>query len=213
VRSPGDHAPDGRTEKVLLYCCGRSSAYHRFGQSSPSAALFSYASKLNELRPEVATQVITQFPELAKLINSALREYKGILDEVISSDDASLSQVYEIINKDMDHAAASRSEYIEFAERVRLDCSKCLDNPDLTPEQQKEILDREIEILQMVDKKETESRKQEQDDVRIADKKDSEKRMFNWKVIGTASLLVLTTVGLGTAVLGGKFDIKLPIKK
>lgn len=175
--------------------------------------LFSYASKLNELRPEVAAQVITQFPELSKLIQSALMEYKGILDAVISSDDASLSQVYEIISKDMDHAAASRSEYIQFAEKVRSDCSKCLDNPNLTPDQQKDILDRELEILRMVDQKETESRKQEQDDVQLADKKDSEKRGFNWKVIGTASTLVLAAVGIGTAVLGGKFDIKLPVKK
>lgn len=175
--------------------------------------LFSYASKLNELRPEVAAQVITQFPELAKLVQSALTEYKGILDAVISSDDASLSQVYEIISKDMDHAAASRSEYIEFAEKVRSDCSKCLDNPNLTPDQQKDILDRELEILRMVDQKETESRKQEQDDVQLADKKDSEKRVFNWRVIGTASTLVLAAVGIGTAVLGGKFDIKLPVKK
>lgn len=32
--------------------------------------VLSYASKLNELRPEVAQQVIAQFPELAKLIQS-----------------------------------------------------------------------------------------------------------------------------------------------
>ncbi|MCX4373160.1 MAG: hypothetical protein OSJ58_15335 [Dysosmobacter sp.] len=175
--------------------------------------LFSYASKLNELRPEVATKVIAQFPELVKLIQSALAEYRGILDTVVASDDTSLTQVYDIINKDMDHAAASRSEYIDFADKVRSDCSKCLDNPDLTPEQQQEILDREIEILRMVDKKETESRTQEQEDVQLADKKDSEKRMFNWKVIGTASTLVLAAIGIGTAMLGGKFDVKLPIKK
>ena len=65
----------------------------------------------------------------------------------------------------------------------------------------------------MVDKKETESRTQEQEDVQLADKKDSEKRMFNWKVIGTASTLVLAAIGIGTAMLGGKFDVKLPIKK
>ena len=175
--------------------------------------LFSYASKLYELRPEVATKVIAQFPELVKLIQSALAEYRGILDTVVTSDDASLTQVYDIINKDMDHASASRSEYISFADKVRSDCSKCLDNPDLTPEQQQEILDREIEILRMVDKKETESRTQEQEDVQLADKKDSEKRMFNWKVIGTASTLVLAAIGIGTAMLGGKFDVKLPIKK
>lgn len=175
--------------------------------------LLSYTSKLNELRPEVATQVIAQFPELVNHIQSALIEYKDILDTVVTSDDASLTQMYDLITKDMDHAAASRSEYISFADQVRSDCSKCLDNPDLTHEQRQEILDREIEILKMVDKKETESRNQEQEDVHLADKKDSEKRMFNWKVIGTASALVLTALTFGTAMLGGKFDIKLPVKK
>jgi len=38
---------------------------------------------------------------------------------------------------------------------------KCLDNPDMTPEQRQEIIDREIEIMKMVDQKDTEARQQE----------------------------------------------------
>ena len=38
--------------------------------------VISYASKLNELRPEVATQVLAQYPELAKLIQSSMVEYR-----------------------------------------------------------------------------------------------------------------------------------------
>lgn len=172
----------------------------------------SYASKLNELRPEVATQVIAQFPELAALIRSSLTEYKGILDCIVSSDDSSLNQVYEIINKDMEHAAASRSDFIEFADKVRSDYSRCLDNPNLTHEEQKVLLESEMEILRMVSQKETESRYQEREDVLLADKKDNEKRMFSWKTIGTASTLLLLAVGIGSAMLGGKIDFKLPIK-
>lgn len=173
----------------------------------------SYASKLNELRPEVAAQVIAQFPELASLIESTLAEYKGMLDAVISSDDSSVSQVYGILNKEMDNAAASRSEYISFAEKVHADCSKCLDNPNMTPEQRREILDREMEILRMIDKKDTEIRAEEREVSQTADTKDSEKRVFNWKLIATASTVILAAVGVGTAMLGGKFDIKLPSKK
>ena len=173
----------------------------------------SYASKLNELRPEVASQVIAQYPELANLIKATLTEYKGMLDSVISSDDSSVNQVYGILNKEMDNAATSRAEYISFAEKVHADCSKCLDNPDMTPEQQREILDREIEILRMVDKKDTEIRTEEQEVSQTADDKDSEKRQFNWKLIAAASTVLLTALGIGTAILGGKFDIKLPTKK
>lgn len=175
--------------------------------------MISYASKLSELHPEVATQVLAQFPELAKLIQSSMVEYKDILEKIVASDDESTNQVYGILNKELDRADESRKEYIKFADKVRSDLSKCLDNPDLTPEQQKEIREQEMEILRMVDKKDSEIRKQEMETAQMADKKDSEKKAFNWKVLGTASFVVLTAVGIGTAALGGNFNIKLPKPK
>lgn len=175
--------------------------------------VISYASKLSELSPEVAAQVIAQFPELAKLIQSSMVEYKDILEKIVASDDESTNQVYGILNKEIDEADESRKEYIEFADKVRSDLSKCLDNPDLTPEQQKEIRDQEMEVLRMVDKKDSEIREQETEAAHMADKKDSEKKAFNWKVVGTASFVVLTAIGIGTAALGGNFNIKLPKAK
>lgn len=174
--------------------------------------VLSYASKLNELRPEVAQQVIAQFPELVKLIQSAMVEYKDILEKIVASDDESTNQVYGIINKEVDSASDSRKEFIEYADKVRDDLSKCLDNPNLTPEQQKDILDRQMEIFHAVDKKDTEIREHEMEMARIADKKDTEKKEFNWKILGAASFVVLTAVGIGTAALDGKFDFKLPKK-
>ena len=167
--------------------------------------VLSYASKLNELRPEVAQQVIAQFPELAKLIHSTMVEYKEILEKIVASDDESTNQVYDIINKEVDSASDSRKEFIEYADKVRADLSKCL-------EQQKGILDRQMEIFHAVDKKDTEIREHEMEMARMADKKDTEKKEFNWKVLGAASFVVLTVVGIGTAALGGKFDFKLPKK-
>ena len=46
----------------------------------------------------------------------------------------------------------------------------------------------------------------------MAEKKDSEKKAFNWKVIGAASFAVLTVIGMGVSALGGNFNIKLPKK-
>lgn len=173
----------------------------------------SYASKLNELRPEVAQQVLAQFFELAKLIQATMVEYKDILEKIVASDNESTNQVYAILNKEIDAASESRREFIEYADKVRADLSKCLDNPDLTPELQKDILDRQIEIFRAVDKKDTEIREQEIESARIADKKDTEKKEFNWKIIGAASFVLLTAVGIGSAALGGGFDIKLPKKQ
>ena len=90
--------------------------------------------------------------------------------------------------------------------------SKCLDNPNLNPEERKDIIEREMEILRMVDQKDSEIRDKEMEVVHLADKKDSEKRSFNWKFFGGASFVVLTAVGIGSAALGGNFNFKLPKK-
>lgn len=172
--------------------------------------VLSYASKLSELRPEVATQVIAQFPEFVNLIKSSMSEYRGILENIIKSDDESINQVYGIYNKALDSDNDSRKEYIEFADRVRSDLSRCLDKPNLTPEEQKSIIEQEIEIFRMVDKKDSEIREEEMKTVSMADRKDTEKREFNWKVIGGASFVALTFVTVGAAALGGKVDFKLP---
>lgn len=174
--------------------------------------VLSYASKLNELRPEVAQQVLVQYPELVKLIQSSMVEYNKTLEKIIASDDDSTNQVYGILNKEIENSHDSRKEYIEFADKVRSDLSKCLDNPNLTLEQHKEIIDREMEILHMVDKKDAEIREQEIDTAQMADKKDSEKKGFNWKTLSTASLVVIAASVIGSAALGVKFDIKLPKK-
>lgn len=174
--------------------------------------VLSYAWKLNELRPEVAQQVIALFPELTNLIQSTMVEYKDILKKIVTSDDKSTNQVYDILSKEIDSASDSRKEFIEYADKVRADLSKCLDNPDLTLEQQKDILDRQMEIFYAVDKKDTEIREQEMEVACMVDKKDTEKKEFNWKVISAASFVVLTAVGIGTAALGGKLDFKLPKK-
>ena len=171
--------------------------------------ILSYASKLNELRPEVAQQVLAQFPELAKLIQATMVEYQGILEKIVASDDESTKQDYAILNKEIDAASESRREFIEYADKVRADLSKCLDNPNLTPEQQKDVIDRQMEIFHAVDKKDTEIREQEMKSACMADKKDTEKKEFNWKIISAASFVLMTAVGIGTAALGGKFDIKL----
>lgn len=175
--------------------------------------VISYASKLNELRPEVATQVLAQYPELAKLIQSSMVEYRDMLGKVLESDNESTSQVYAILNQELEGASESRKQYIEFADKVRSDLSKCLDQPNLTPEERKEILKQEMEIFRMVDSKDKEIREQEENAVHTAEKKDTEKKGFNWKLVCAASAVVITAVGIGASALGGNFDIKLPKKQ
>lgn len=44
----------------------------------------------------------------------------------------------------------------DFIESVRSDYSKCLDNPEMTPEIRMEILEREMELVKFADKKDSE---------------------------------------------------------
>ena len=174
--------------------------------------LVSFTTKLNEMRPEVARAAIAQFPELAKLLTSTATEYRGVLEKIINSDDESLHQEYEVLNKDLDMADASRKEYNQMAAVVLDGLNRGLDNPNLSEEERRKIREQQMEVLRMVSEKDTEIREQEKDIVSTADKKDSEKRMFNWKALGTASAVVLAIVGVGAAALGGNFNLKLPKK-
>ena len=57
------------------------------------------ASKLGELNPEVARDIIAQFPEVVTLLNNTVSEYKSVLEEIIRSDDSSTDTYYEINKK------------------------------------------------------------------------------------------------------------------
>lgn len=173
---------------------------------------FRYASKLDELRPEVAIEALRQYPEVANLLKSSLIEYRGMLDKIIDSDNSSLEHAYSIIDSAIANDNDSRKEFIDLANKIRSDYSKLLDNPNLTEEERKELYNKEIEILRLVDNKDKEIRESETEKVKIVEKKDSEKRLFNWKTIAAASFVVVTFAGISVGALGGKFDFDLPRK-
>ena len=64
----------------------------------------------------------------------------------------------------------------------------------------------------MANEKDTEIRQQEKEIEYKANKKDSEKRDFNWKLVGSISFALMTVVGISAGVLGGKLDLKLTKK-
>jgi len=124
----------------------------------------------------------------------------------------SLKQVFSIFEKDMDDDALSRQQFYDFAGKVHSDLSKCLDNPNITPEEAREIREQEMEIFRAVNAKDTEIRSHKKETVQMADKKDSEKRQFNWGIIKVASGALVFALGVGISLLGGNVNIKLPKK-
>lgn len=174
--------------------------------------VISFASKLGELRPEVAKEVLAQFPEFVGLMTSTLTEYKRMLDSIVESDDVSIKEYYAVANKEMDSATESRKQFYDFVKQVQADCSKLLDNPNLSSEMLMEIFNRESELVKMINEKDSEIREHEKEIEDKVNKKDTEKREFNWKLIGGISMTVLTIAGISASVLGGKFNFKIPKK-
>ena len=175
--------------------------------------VISFASKIGELRPEIAKEVLAQFPEFVGLMKSTLAEYKGMLDTIVNSDDASIKGYYGVANKEMDQATDSRKQFYDFVKQVQADCSKLLDNPNFPPEMMIEILNREAELVKMANEKDTEIRHQEKEIEDKVNKKDSEKREFNWKLVSGISFALMTVAGISVCILGGKLDLKLPNKQ
>ena len=166
--------------------------------------------QLAELRPEVATQIIKQYPAFVKMICSLMNEYKGIIESVITSDDQSINNYYSILDSELKMDSESSNQFFELINRVYSDLSKCLDNNELTDDQRNKIIEREFEIVRIAKEKDTEIRNHRKEIAANADKKDSEKRKFNWELIQTASYLTIFGVGIGVAALSGKIDFKFP---
>ena len=192
-------------EKSLLTMMDRSDF-----KNLSKADLLNIASKISELPPEVASNVLAQFPEYVQLLQSEMTTYKEILGDIISSDDESLRQEFEIASHDQEVSAKSREQFYDFAKIIHSDISKCLDKEDLTPDQMDSLLNRDMEILRILSEKDTEIRQHETETVQMVDKKDSEKREYNWNLIRVASGVLVAGVAVGGAILGVK--IKIPKK-
>ena len=172
----------------------------------------SIVSQLNQLQPDVAKDIIAQFPEFSNLVRHSMTEYKEELEKIIASDDESIKQVYSTAEKVLDSDAQSRTQYYDLAGKIQADLSKCLDNPNLTAEERREIFDRQMEILKAADQKDTEIRNDEKEMAQMVEKKDFEKRQFNWGIIKAASTVAMMGIAFGLGMLGGKIELKLPKK-
>lgn len=172
--------------------------------------VISFASKIGELRPDVAKDIIAQFPEFAGLMKASLQEYKSMFDSIVDSDDSSINEYYNIANKEIDGAAESRKLFYDFVKQVQADCSKLLDKPELSPEETIEILNREAELIRILSEKDSEIRRQEREVEDKVNKKDSEKREFNWNLLKGASVAVIAVAGISASILGGNVNFSLP---
>lgn len=124
-------------------------------------------------------------PEVAKKVLEQYPELVKLIHE-------KLVGYNETIEKSIESSDKTSEQCFEIYKKVLSDLSKCLDKDDLSEEERKEIREQEMEIA------------------RMADRKDLDNKNFNWKMVSAASFVVVTVIGVGAGVLGGKFNIKLP---
>lgn len=175
--------------------------------------VISLVSKLNDLNPDVAREIIAQFPEVAEMLKVAISEYTENIKNIIESNEKSSDKYFEISKKGVDSSEDSKASFIEMANKVLEDLSKVSDDSSLSFEQRIEIFNREKEVLELVNEKQRETFEEHKYYKNKASEKDSENKQFNWKMLGVASVAVASLVGVGVAALsGGEFKLKLPSK-
>ena len=120
--------------------------------------VISLVSKLNDLNPDVAREIIAQFPEVAEMLKVAISEYTENIKNILESNEKSSDKYFEISKKGVDSSEDSKASFIEMANKVLEDLSKVSDDSSLSFEQRIEIFNREKEVLEHVNEKQRETK-------------------------------------------------------
>lgn len=136
-----------------------------------------FVSILPNMDTEVAKKAIEQFPEFIKFSTEAFKDYRGVLEKTLDANEKSSKDCFNMY------------------EKVLSILEKCSLKEDISFEEKKYYFDKMFEIIQMVEKK------------------DSENKAFYQKVINAGATVLVAIVGIGAAAIGVKSDINLPRPK
>ncbi len=127
-------------------------------------------------------------PEVAKKALEQFPEFARMALEAL--------QDYKgIIEKAQDAASASSKQCLDLYQEVIQALKVCLSKEELPFEEKKYYIEKMMEVAKM------------------AEVKDTEGKQFNWRLVGAGALAVITVIGIGASLLGGKSDFHLPGKK
>ena len=100
-----------------------------------------------------------------------------------------------IVEKAQDNAAASGKQCLELYNEVVQALKACLNKENLPFEEKKYYIEKMMEVAKM------------------AEAKDTEGKLFNWKILRCGATVVVIIIGIGATLLGGKSDLHLPWAK
>lgn len=136
-----------------------------------------FVSILPNMDTEVAKKAIEQFPEFIKFSTEAFKNYRGVLEKTLNANEESSKACFDMY------------------EKVLSILEKCSLKEDISFEEKKYYFDKMFEIIQMVEKK------------------DSENKAFYQKLLNAGATVLVAIVGIGAAAIGVKSDINLPRPK
>ena len=134
--------------------------------------IMKFASMLPQMDPEVAKKALEQFPEFAKTAKDVLVEYRNILEKELESDSKSTARYYDAC----DNIIKSLQDELK--------------QEDLDAEQKRDIMNKMIEVADMMGKK------------------DAEHKKFLLGIAAMASTTVVAVVAALGAALGGNARIE-----
>lgn len=175
--------------------------------------ILSFASELGKMRPDVAKDIIAQFPAYSAMINQIISECKNELDKILDSDDKSAERFYDTTDKELADLIESRNQRFEMIRNIQEYCNKILESPDISPAQTVEILDKQFEAIKAYDDFCSEIRKREKEIEEAVNKKDSEKRRFHSILAKVVTVTAGIAILAGLNALGGNSSVSLPGKK
>lgn len=129
-------------------------------------------SMLDKMDPEVAKKALEQFPEFASTAKEMLSDYKEFLDKGLESNKDSVENYYSACNS------------------IIVSLQNQLDNEELSFEEKKFIIDKMLDVSQMMGHKDTENKK------------------FIRNLAVIAALAVAGTIAVLASALGGNTQIK-----
>ena len=141
------------------------------------AEVMNIASKLGDLSPEVAAEVIRQFPEFARAMGEAVSEYKEVVSTVLNCDNESYEKVCEFAENEMENNNQSRKEFYEFAYRLLDDMEKELNEAEITDEERIALISCRLDIFTAIERKDSEIREANMRVVEMMERKDRREKL------------------------------------
>ncbi|MDD3881773.1 MAG: hypothetical protein PHI27_05935 [Eubacteriales bacterium] len=134
---------------------------------------------------DFASMLQNMEPDVAKKAIEQFPEFARLALEA-------LQDYRSVLEKSLDANSESSQRCFSIYDEVIAALKSCLAQENLSFEEKKYYIEQMKEVA------------------RMADKKDTENKHFNWRVIGAGAAAVIAVLGIGASLLGGNTKINLP---